>query len=315
MYYLSPDEAGAAAVEAEIFAAFRDQIGMVDVEAIADDGSIIGRNSATGELEPDATRTTGFYGSPQPSVQGWYHPVPEDEALQLADPAVTGVEVVANLNPGPTRMMGNEPTPLPEWKQPQGAHDSYPIGFWLQHRGANYCSLVAANVWEPSPQSTLWRISPDPGPLPWRQPSGAADAYDIDDQVTHTVAGRDTDLWESNIAANTQEPGQDGTFDRWWKPMAAASSELLPWVQPVPGTANAPYEEGARVMFGGEEVEIGAPFIADQEWVNTVPLNVWPPTGAGAYGWVLDEPTRARDASGRFVADDVSTPNINEAWA
>jgi len=211
--------------------------------------------------------------------------VPEDEALQLADPAVTGVEVVANLNPWPVLLAGGdkpEPTPLPEWVQPVGATDSCCLGMWVQRQGANYCSLLAANVWPPSPESTLWRISPDPGPLPWIQPSGSMYAYAQGDRVTHTAANRDETLWESLIPANTTEPGTDGSpgqwFDRYWKPMAAASSELLPWVQPVPGTANAPYEEGDRVLFGEGEVEIGAPFI----YRNDVPLNVWPPD---VYGW------------------------------
>ena len=149
MYYLSPDQAGAAAVEAEVFSKYTDQVALTDPDAIAPDGTIIGRNAATGELEPDATRTSGYYGAPQPSVQGWYHPVPEDETLQLADPAVTGVEVVEHLNPWPVLLAGGdkpEPTPLPEWVQPQSAHDAYPIGMWLQCQGANYCSLLAANV-------------------------------------------------------------------------------------------------------------------------------------------------------------------------
>jgi hypothetical protein len=104
MYYLCADEAGAAAVEAEVFAAFRDQVGMVDVEAIDDDGSIIGRNAATGELEPDAVRTTGYYGPPRRCVGGWFYPVPEDPALQVETlmlklRAVELVESVTPLNP------------------------------------------------------------------------------------------------------------------------------------------------------------------------------------------------------------------------
>jgi hypothetical protein len=138
MYYLSPDETGAAAVEAEIFAAFREQVAAVDPEAVAADGSVMGRSATTGELMPDATRCTGYYGEPQPSVQGWFHPQPTDEALQLADPATAGVEVVEHLNPWPTLTRGVAPEPLPEWVQPLEATTAYPIGMWVQHQGANY---------------------------------------------------------------------------------------------------------------------------------------------------------------------------------
>jgi hypothetical protein len=264
-FYLATDKAAADAAEAQIFAAFREQVRATDPDAIAEDGTIIGRNAATGELQPDATRTTGYFGSPQPAVQGWFHPQPEEEVLQLADPAATGVELVANLNPWPALMMSGDPTPLPYWQQPTGAHDAYPLGMWVQHQGYDYCSLLAANVWEPSPESNYWRVSPDPGPLPWKAPTGAADAYAIGDRVTHTVAGRDTNLWESNINANTTEPGTDGTFDRWWKPINDVVVELPIWQQPMPGTANAPYEIEARVLHGGST------------WVSTVQLNVWEP--------------------------------------
>jgi len=319
-HYLASDKAAAEATEAEIFASFRASIEAVDPDAIAEDGTIIGRNAATGELQPEATRTTGFFGPPQPAVQGWFHPVPGEESLQLADPAATGVEVTGHLNPWPVLAPGGEAPPLPEWVQPTGAHDAYPIGMWVEHQGATYCSLLAANVWEPSPESNFWRISPDPGPLPWRRPTGAADAYAIGDRVTHTVAGRDTDLWESNIAANTTEPGTDGTFDRWWRPIDDVVVELMIWVQPMPGTANAPYEVGARVLHDGGT------------WVNNTPLNVWEP---GVFGWEqegagfatsgedtsLGKPSRlqqlaalrARDEEGRFLGDVPGTEE-NEAW-
>ena len=296
--YLASDKAAADAAEAEIFAVYRDQIAATDPEAIAADGSIIGRNAATGELEPDATRTTGFYGEPQPAVQGFFHPVPEDEALQLADPTATGVEVTEHLNPWPVLSLAGEAPPLPEWVQPTGAQDAYPLGMWVTHQGADYESLLAANVWEPSPESNFWRISPDPGPLPWRQPSGSGDAYNTGDRVTHTVEGRETDLWESNIDANVYVPGDD-VADRWWKPILDAGGEVLPWVQPMPGTANTPYEIGAKVTHNGST------------WTNTARLNVWEP---GVFGGMPDEPVRARNEQGQFVADDPATPDINEAW-
>jgi hypothetical protein len=297
-HYLAPDQTLIEATDAAIFDNFREQIRAVDPEAVADDGTLIGRNAATGELEPNATRTTGWAGSGSPAVQGFVMPVPEDEALQITPPE--GVIVTEQFNPWPTllRIGDGEAPPLPEWVQPTGAHDAYPLGMWVTHNGYDFVSLLEANVWEPSPESNFWRVSPDPGPLPWVQPTGAADSYDIGDRVTHTVEGRETDLWESNITANTTEPGTDGTFDRWWKPILDAGGEILPWVQPMPGTANAPYEIEARVLHN------------EQEWVSTVQLNVWSP---GVSFWEPVEPQRARNELGQFVADDPATPE-NEAW-
>jgi hypothetical protein len=304
-FYLTPDRAAAEAAEAEIFAAFREKIRAIDPEAVAADGTLIGRNAATGELMPDASRTTGYFGEPQPAVQGWFHPQPEEQELQLTSPAATGVEVTEHLNrwPSSTVMPGMEPEPLPEWVQPLGAHDAFPLGMWVQHQGLNYESLLAANVWQPSPESNFWRVSPDPGPLPWRRPTGTADAYAIGDRVTHTVAGRDTNLWESNIAANTTEPGTDGTFDRWWRPINDVVVELMIWVQPMPGTANRPYEVGDKVLHGGET------------WVSTTVLNVAEP---GVFGWETRQQElaalRRRGRNGQFVGDDPTTPGIDEAW-
>jgi len=304
-YYFAPDKHPLDEAEAEVFASFRNSVEAVDPDAIAEDGSIIGRNAATGELEPDAARTTGYYGEPQAAVQGFFHPVPEEESLQLADPAATGVEVTEHLNTWPTISLAGTPTPLPAWVQPVGSTDAYPLGMWVTHNGLDYESLLAANVWEPSPESNFWRVSPPLPPQPWKAPTGSADAYDVGDQVTHFVEGRDTDLWTSAIPANTTEPGTDGTFDRWWTPTYATPPEVTEWRQPLPGTANLPYEVDAVVTHSGKE------------WKNTTPLNVWEPGvywESGFYGWEEITPVRARNEQGQFVADDPATPE-DEAWA
>jgi hypothetical protein len=172
----------------------------------------------------------------------------------------------------PARTMVSVPA-IRAWRQPTGAQDAYPLGRWVAHKGANYYSLIAANVWEPIPTSTLWQISPVPPPAPWVQPTGAHDAYKIGDRVTKTVSGRTETLWESKIAANTTVPGGDSTFDRWWKPVSAPASAPQPWSQPMPGTARAPYLLGEQCTAGGKT------------WRSLHHQNVWRPTGAGAWGW------------------------------
>jgi len=39
---------------------------------------------------------------------------------------------------------------IPEWVQPQGAHDAYQIGDQVQFNGNIYASLISANVWSPA---------------------------------------------------------------------------------------------------------------------------------------------------------------------
>jgi hypothetical protein len=264
--YLATTEAEAQLIADELFAQFLAHKQATDPDAVVN-GEVLYRNPKTGLLDPTKPRTTAW-GKPGAAVQGFVFPVPQHEAYSL----VVGTLVTNRSNPWPIGA-GEDAEPLPAWVQPVGGHDAYPFGAWVEHNGNSYCSEVEANVWEPEPSSTLWRISPDPGPLPWVQPSGSSDAYKIGAKVTHTVAGRTETLWESNIDANVYEPGDDGTSDRWWKPIEDAAGEILPWEQPMPGTANAPYEEGQKVTHEGST------------WENTVPLNVWPPSGPGAYGW------------------------------
>lgn len=37
----------------------------------------------------------------------------------------------------------------PEWRQPAGAHDAYPLGAKVTHNGKRWTSTADANVWEP----------------------------------------------------------------------------------------------------------------------------------------------------------------------
>lgn len=69
---------------------------------------------------------------------------------------------------------------------------------------------TSAEEWPPESTPALYvRISLDEGGYPiWSRPSGAHDAYNQGDVVSHKDR-----LWRSNIDGNTTEPGTD---DRWW---------------------------------------------------------------------------------------------------
>jgi hypothetical protein len=75
---------------------------------------------------------------------------------------------------------------------------------------------------DPLNTPALFTRIPFPGEiLNWKQPTGAQDAYDTGDEVYHDNPNDNGNIWlyRSNIDANTQEPGRDGAFDRWWQPV------------------------------------------------------------------------------------------------
>lgn len=49
------------------------------------------------------------------------------------------------------------PSETPEWIQPQGSHDSWPLGAHVLHNGHEWESLIADNVTEPGSDPRWWR--------------------------------------------------------------------------------------------------------------------------------------------------------------
>lgn len=91
----------------------------------------------------------------------------------------------------------------------------------------------------------------------WVQPTGPADAYDINSTVTH--AGKS---WISLVAYNVWEPGVAN-----WREQASDGYPI--WVQPT-GSSDA-YNSGDRVSHN------------DTDWESEIDANVWEP---GVYGWI-----------------------------
>jgi hypothetical protein len=98
---------------------------------------------------------------------------------------------------------------IPSWRQPLGSHDAYSADAVVTHNGKLWKSLVADNVWEPGVAN--WRefyrkLSDIPVGYPiWIQPTGAQDAYQINDKVSHNGQN-----WNSTAANNVWEPGVYG---------------------------------------------------------------------------------------------------------
>lgn len=96
---------------------------------------------------------------------------------------------------------------MPAWIQPTGAHDAYAVDAVVSHNAKVWRSLLDANVWQPGVsgwRETLRTLEPAPPPA-WVQPTGAHDAYQIGDRVTHN-----DQVWVSTVADNVWEPGVFG---------------------------------------------------------------------------------------------------------
>jgi hypothetical protein len=90
---------------------------------------------------------------------------------------------------------------------------------------------------------------------PWKQPTGAADAYALGALVFHANI-----VWRSLIVANVWQPGVSGWVD--------ASSDVPAWIQPT--GAHDSYSKDAIVSHAGKR------------WTSLIPANVWQP---GVTGW------------------------------
>lgn len=95
----------------------------------------------------------------------------------------------------------------PQWTQPTGSEDAYPIGSWAWLDGRIYQSTTPANVWQPGVFG--WRDKTDIIPQ-WRQPLGAGDEWKLNDEVLHAAKH-----WKSLNAANVWEPGAVGSEALW----------------------------------------------------------------------------------------------------
>ena len=94
--------------------------------------------------------------------------------------------------------VGREPGA--EWVQPEGAHDSYPLGWKVTYEGKVWESLIAGNPYKPGEAG--WREVVAEGSVPeWVQPTGAHDAYPIGDVVTFQGT-----TYRSSINGNVWSP-------------------------------------------------------------------------------------------------------------
>lgn len=123
-----------------------------------------------------------------PSFPKWTDPV--QDALDELLPILTDeqAEMVTNM--------------YPEW----AVDISYTVGERVQYDSKLYRCVQAHTSqagWEPPITPALWTRTAQEGEIPeWIQPTGAQDAYNKGDKVTHNGS-----TWESDVDANVWEPG------------------------------------------------------------------------------------------------------------
>ena len=125
-------------------------------------------------------------------------------AREQADAERARIETHEAILDATAALMADAHTDGDPWVQPTAAHDAYPLGITVTHDGKTWESITPANVWAPGVSG--WReVVSDGGVAAWVMPTGAHDAYQTGDRVTHN-----NKTWVSTHADNVWEPGVFG---------------------------------------------------------------------------------------------------------
>ena len=138
-------------------------------------------------------------------------------------------------------------------------------------------STMDYNVWAPP---IGWREIVADGYPSWVQPV-STNAYAINERVYHANPNDGGLVWvyESNIEANTTEPGQDGTFDRWWEPVERVAGQDVDPEPTTPRWAQGGGTGTAGSYNVGDEVIWDRPQDGGNDWLfrSKIPANTTQP--------------------------------------
>lgn len=162
------------------------------------------------------------------------------------------------------------------WVQPTGSHDSYPSGWTVTHLGKEWVNITPANVWEPGVSG--WREkSLDGAANEWIQPTGAHDAYQVEERVLHNgkvwVSQTDGNVWEPTLSdagwdleiAVTPEPEEE----------EVGNGEPVPSEEWVQGTS---YQVGETVMYNGVKYSVVQAHTSQEGWTPIAVPALYTPT-------------------------------------
>lgn len=165
------------------------------------------RDMAAKESAPTEFRTTrllDYEATDTITIDAAYERVMADERfVEYVDPAQSALdELLPTLTDEQAELV---PSVFPEW----AVSKSYAVGNRVRYEGKLYrCVQVheAIEGYEPPNTPALWVRTAPEGEIPeWVQPTGAHDAYNTGDKVTHN--GK---TWVSTMDANVYEPGVYG---------------------------------------------------------------------------------------------------------
>ena len=127
----------------------------------------------------------------------------DERFVEYVDPAQSALdELLPTLTDEQAELV---PSVFPEW----AVGKSYAVGDRVRYDGKLYRCVQAHEAiegYEPPNTPALWVRTAPEGEIPeWVQPTGAQDAYNTGDKVTH--GGK---TWESTMDANVYEPGVYG---------------------------------------------------------------------------------------------------------
>jgi len=106
---------------------------------------------------------------------------------------------------------------------------------------------------------------------------------------------------------------QTGTGSRyWWGWIAEHKEENARVAIALPTTTENWFDDETLELLSSEVVAVDKDILTDEdEVVENLPSDwVYPPE----LEEIEETPQRARDANGRFIADDPTTPDEDEAW-
>lgn len=160
-----------------------------------------------------------------------------------------------------------------DWVQPTTV--GYPRGWPTIHKGKRWVSTTPNNVWEPGVSG--WRESPaDGAPAPYRQPTGAHDAYRLGERITWTD-GRVYAATRNGVAHSPTESPRD------WELVAAETGpdpepEPEPDPEPTPEPAHPAWAPGVAYTRGQHVTHNGVTYRIGQAHTSQAHF---PPSGAG----------------------------------
>jgi hypothetical protein len=149
---------------------------------------------------------------------------------------------------------GGEPTGRPQWVQPQGAHDAYPLGYAVSHNG----------------KLSSWREFTEDGTIPdFVQPTGAHDMYVVGEQVV--FEGEIYTALESTAYSPADYPAawelyDDGTVD----PEPEPEEPSIPvW------TTGQAYAINEEVIFEGNTYRCRQAHTSQAGWTPSAVPSLW----------------------------------------